>query len=98
MLAQHRVDPGGRGAARGQFLDNPRERAEAKLKSAEAAWLDDAKDADTVVISDAFRQHVARGYHRVRTVGEGWYQRLHLLQQCLFSIGQWNIVGAFHSR
>ena len=36
MLGQHRVDPGGRGAAIGQLLDDLREQAEPSLPAAEA--------------------------------------------------------------
>ncbi len=59
MLGQHGVDPGRRGAAIGQFLDDPREQAEAPLPAAEAAGLQDAQDAASVIIGDGLVRHPA---------------------------------------
>ena len=44
MLGQHRIDPGGRGAAIGQLFDDPREQAEPALHAAKALGLQDAQE------------------------------------------------------
>ena len=85
VLAQHGIDPGGRGAALGEDLDDAREQAEPQLMAAELAWLQDAQYAGAVKVRDGFRRHVARGGGRRGAFGERGDQRACLLQQACSS-------------
>ena len=92
MLGQDGVDPGRGGAAEGQFLDDPREQAEAAFETAEAARLQDAQNAGFVVLGDRLRRELPRRRGGRRAFGEARNQRPGALQQRALVLRQRAVV------
>ena len=88
MLAQHGVDPGGRRASGGQFLDDAREQAEAELVAAEAARLQHAQDAGAMIAVDRFARDVAGGGGGGLAFDQRRNERAGLLEQRLGLAGR----------
>ena len=70
------------------------EQREAKLQPTEAAWLDDAQDAEAVEVGDRFGQDIARGVGRCGALRQDRDQCPRGIKQFLFLFGHESLADA----